>query len=40
MAESDLTNELPANHALFRKHYNPIILESGEVTTPVAAELA
>lgn len=40
MADIDLTNELPANHALFRKKYNPIILESGEVSSPQAAGLA
>ena len=40
LADIDLTNELPATHALFRKKYNPIILESGGVTTAVAAGLA
>lgn len=40
MAGIDLTNELPETHAQFRRKFNPIILESGEVTTPVAAGLA
>jgi len=40
MADIDLTNELPATHALFRKKFNPIILESGGVATPIAAGLA
>lgn len=40
MAGIDLTHELPETHAQFRKKFNPIILESGEVTTPVAAGLA
>jgi restriction system protein len=40
MAEIDLTNNLPETHSQFRKKFNPIILESGEVSSPVAAGLA
>lgn len=40
MAGIDLSNELPETHALFRKKFKPIILESGEVATPIAAGLA
>lgn len=40
LSSFDLTNELPATHALFRKKFNPVILESGEVKTPIAAGLA
>lgn len=40
MADIDLTNQLPETHALFRKKFNPVILESGEVKTPIAAGLA
>ena len=36
----DLTGEFPEKHAQFRKKYNPIILQSGEVTSPIAAGLA
>jgi restriction system protein len=40
LGDLDLTNELPETHALFRKKFNPIILESGEVGNPIAAGLA
>lgn len=40
MAGIDLTNHLTGTHAQFRKKFNPIILESGEVTSSVAAGLA
>lgn len=40
MSDLDLSGELPETHAKFRKKYNPIILASGEVATPIAAGLA
>jgi restriction system protein len=40
IADFDLTSELPETHALFRKRFNPIILESGEVSSSIAAGLA
>jgi restriction system protein len=40
MADIDLTNALPETHAMFRKKFNPVILHSGEVKTPIAAGLA
>jgi len=40
MADTDLTNDLPATHSLFRKKFNSVILDSGEVKTPIAAGLA
>ena len=40
MAGIDLTNDLPETHSQFRKKFNPIILSSGEVSTPIAAGLA
>lgn len=40
LANLNLSYDLPDTHALFRKKFNPIILASGEVTTPIAAGLA
>lgn len=40
LAGIDLTTELTETHAEFRKKFNPIILESGEVATSIAAGLA
>jgi restriction system protein len=40
LKDVDLTKQLPDTHAQFRKVFNPIILDSGEVSTSIAAGLA